>query len=256
VTRTVTTPTLIGICGRVLSFSDEGRRDAFSSSQPYSRAIAKAGGLPVLLPPLATAPQMVHAFLDPPRRAAPAGRRRRRTGSIRAVPTTDSLYGMVGVHDEFDLALTHAAIERDVPILAVCRGMQILNVARGGTLIQDLDGGDHWMCHHTVKIVESSRLSAALGTSYLEHCYSVHHQGLDVLGDGVEPVAVRSVGPHRGGRAGGGVVDRRRAVAPGGHDERRTCTAADLRRARAARGRGDARLKTGGSLPARYGPRR
>jgi putative glutamine amidotransferase len=189
VTRTVTTQPLIGICGRVLSFSDEGRRDAFSSSQPYSRAIAKAGGLPVLLPPLATAPQMVHAFLDRLDGLLLPGGGDVEPARYGQSPTTDSLYGMVGVHDEFDLALTHAAIERDVPILAVCRGMQILNVARGGTLIQDLDGGDHWMCHHTVKIVESSRLSAALGTSYLEHCYSVHHQGLDVLGDGVEPVA-------------------------------------------------------------------
>ena len=57
------------------------------------------------------------------------------------VPETDALYGMVGLHDEFDLALVHAAIERDMPVLAICRGMQILNVAQGGTLVQDLPGG-------------------------------------------------------------------------------------------------------------------
>lgn len=185
----MTSPPLIGICGRVLSFSDEGRRDAFSSSQPYSRAVAKAGGLPVLLPPLATAPKMVDTYLD--RLAGlmlPGG------GDIEPhrygdEPSTDALYGMVGLHDEFDLALTHAALARDLPMLAICRGMQVLNVALGGTLVQDLDGGGHWMCEHPVDIVDGSRLAAAAGRTSLTHCYSVHHQGLGRLGAGLVPVA-------------------------------------------------------------------
>ena len=152
---------LIGICGRVLSFSDEGRRDAFSSSQPYSRAIAKAGGLPVLLPPLATAPQMVDRFLDRLDGLLLPGGGDVEPARYGQAPATDALYGMLGVHDEFDLALTHAAIERDIPMLAICRGMQILNVARGGTLVQDLDGGGHWMCEHRVTITERSRLARA-----------------------------------------------------------------------------------------------
>ncbi|HUC32640.1 MAG TPA: gamma-glutamyl-gamma-aminobutyrate hydrolase family protein, partial [Ilumatobacteraceae bacterium] len=45
-------PPLIAVCARVLTFSDEGKRDAFSSSQPYSRAVARAGGVPVLVPPI------------------------------------------------------------------------------------------------------------------------------------------------------------------------------------------------------------
>jgi putative glutamine amidotransferase len=180
---------LIGICGRVLSFSDEGRRDAFSSSQPYSRAIAKAGGLPVLLPPLATASQLVHRFLDRLDGLLLPGGGDVEPSRYGQAPATDALYGMLGVHDEFDIALTHAAIERDIPMLAICRGMQILNVARGGTLIQDLDGGGHWMCEHRVTITERSRLACATGTTDLAHCYSVHHQGLDMLGDGIIPVA-------------------------------------------------------------------
>ena len=180
---------LIGICGRVLSFSDEGRRDAFSSSQPYSRAIAKAGGLPVLLPPLVTAPQMVDRFLDRLDGLLLPGGGDVEPARYGQAATTDALYGMLGVHDEFDLALTHAAIERDVPMLAICRGMQILNVARGGTLVQDLDGGGHWMCEHPVTIHPKSRLAEAAGTTELKHCYSVHHQGLDTLGEGIAPVA-------------------------------------------------------------------
>jgi putative glutamine amidotransferase len=184
-----TRPPLIGICGRVLSFSDEGRRDAFSSSQPYSRAVAKSGGLPVLLPPLPTAPQMVHTYLDRLGGLLLPGGGDVEPHRYGQQATTDALYGMVGLHDEFDLALVHAALERDLPVLAICRGMQILNVAMGGTLVQDLDGGGHWMCEHPVDIDPSSHLAEATATDELRHCYSVHHQGLDRLGADLRPVA-------------------------------------------------------------------
>jgi putative glutamine amidotransferase len=182
-------PPLIGICGRVLSFSDEGRRDAFSSSQPYSRAVAKAGGLPMLLPPLPTAPSMVHTYLDRLGGLLLPGGGDVEPHRYGQQATTDALYGMVGLHDEFDLALALAAIECDLPVLAICRGMQILNVAQGGTLVQDLDGGGHWMCEHPVTVSAGSRLAQAIGTTELSHCYSVHHQGLDQLGAGLVPVA-------------------------------------------------------------------
>ena len=182
-------PPLIGICGRVLSFADEGRRDAFSSSQPYSRAVAKAGGLPVLLPPLPTAPRLVHTYLDRLGGLLLPGGGDVEPHRYGQEPETDALYGMVGLHDEFDLALVHAAIERDLPVLAICRGMQVLNVSQGGTLIQDLEGEGHWMNEHPVTIEAGSRLADAVGTTHLRHCYSVHHQGLDLLGTGIRPVA-------------------------------------------------------------------
>jgi putative glutamine amidotransferase len=185
----MTTPPLIGICGRVLSFSDEGRRDAFSSSQPYSRAVAKAQGLPVLLPPLATAPKMVDTYLDRLGGLLLPGGGDIEPHRYGQEPLTDALYGMVGLHDEFDLALVHAAIERDLPVLAICRGMQILNVSQGGTLVQDIEGEGHWMCEHTVSVNEGSLLAEAAGATHLKHCYSVHHQGLAELGDGVVPIA-------------------------------------------------------------------
>jgi len=182
-------PPLIGICGRVLSFSDEGRRDAFSSSQPYSRAVAKSGGLPILLPPLPTAMKMVHTYLDRIGGLLLPGGGDVEPHRYGQEATTDALYGMVGLHDEFDLALVHAAIERDLPVLAICRGMQVLNVSQGGTLIQDLTGEGHWMNEHPVHIADHSRLADAVGVTHLKHCYSVHHQGLDALGEGVVPVA-------------------------------------------------------------------
>jgi putative glutamine amidotransferase len=182
-------PPVIGICGRVLSFSDEGRRDAFSSSQPYSRAVAKSGGLPMLLPPLPTAPNMVHSYLDRLGGLLLPGGGDVEPHRYGQTPTTDALYGMVGLHDEFDLALIHAAIDRDLPVLAICRGMQILNVSQGGTLVQDLGLEGHWMCEHPVSVTGGSRLAAAAGANHLRHCYSVHHQGLDQLGDNLTPVA-------------------------------------------------------------------
>jgi len=185
----VSAPPLIGICGRILSFSDEGRRDAFSSSQPYSRAVAKAGGLPVLLPPLATAAQLVDTYLDRLDGLLLPGGGDVEPHRYGQAPATDALYGMVGLHDEFDLALTHAALDRDLPMLAICRGMQVLNVALGGTLVQDLDGGGHWMCEHAVRVAPGSHLFDAVGTTELAHCYSVHHQGLAELADGLVPVA-------------------------------------------------------------------
>ena len=183
------TPPLIGICGRVLSFSDEGRRDAFSSSQPYSRAVAKSGGLPVLLPPLPTATRLVDTYLERLGGILLPGGGDVEPHRYGQEPLTDALYGMVGLHDEFDLALVHAAIERDLPVLAICRGMQVLNVSQGGTLVQDLEVEGHWMNEHPVEIHRGSRLEAAVGATRLRHCYSVHHQGLDALGDGVIPVA-------------------------------------------------------------------
>jgi putative glutamine amidotransferase len=185
----MTKPPLIGICGRVLSFSDEGRRDAFSSSQPYSRAVAKSGGLPVLLPPLPTAPKMVDTYLDRLGGLLLPGGGDVEPHRYGQEPLTDALYGMVSLHDEFDLALVRAAIERDIPVLAVCRGMQVLNVALGGTLVQDLEVEGHWMAEHEVTIADDSLLADAAGTVHLRHCYSVHHQGLDELGAGIRPVA-------------------------------------------------------------------
>jgi len=189
----VTSP-LIGICGRVMSFADEGRRDAFSSSQPYSRAVAQSGGLPVLMPPLPTAPKLVDQYLDQLDGLLLPGGGDVEPHRYGQTADTDSLYGMMDVHDEFDLALIDAAIDRDMPVLAICRGMQILNVARGGTLIQDLHGGGHWMCEHPVQIDASSKLAEATEATELQHCYSVHHQGLDRLGDGIEPVAYDAAG--------------------------------------------------------------
>ncbi len=176
-------PPLIALCARVLTFSDEGKRDAYSSSQPYSRAVARAGGVPVLVPPIRELTENALTVLqhfdgvllpgggdvDPRRYGQQAD--------------DDNLYGITELHDDLDIAVCLAAIELDLPMLALCRGMQVLNVALGGTLQQDIGNSDHWMREHTVDLTEGCRIAQACGTLHLEHCHSVHHQGIDRLAD-------------------------------------------------------------------------
>ena len=105
--------------------------------------------------------------------------------------------------DAFELALTRRAVERDLPVLGVCRGMQVLNVAFGGTLLQHLpehfghaahrrvagsfDGADH-----DVRLTDGSLAARAAGG--LQHgTKSHHHQGIDQVGEGLVATGIASL---------------------------------------------------------------
>ncbi len=105
--------------------------------------------------------------------------------------------------DAFEIALVRGAIERDMPVLGICRGMQLINVACGGTLLQHLperyghhehrrvlgsfDGADH-----DVALNEGSAAAAAAGE--LSHATkSHHHQGVDRLGEGLVVTGVSTL---------------------------------------------------------------
>jgi putative glutamine amidotransferase len=101
--------------------------------------------------------------------------------------------------DAFEIEALRVADERAMPVLCVCRGVQVLNVARGGTLYQDVadlvDGHpehmrlDAWDAHvHDVTIASRSALRAILGVDRLP-VNSLHHQAIDRLGAGLLPVA-------------------------------------------------------------------
>lgn len=107
-----------------------------------------------------------------------------------------SIYGVDSLRDTQDLGLARAALAGELPALCVCRGMQALNVAAGGTLIADLPslGGMHRhgfptggeMVTHGVDVVPATRLAKAMGgAERVEQCESVHHQAVDVLGEGL-----------------------------------------------------------------------
>ena len=107
------------------------------SPRAYSVAISRAGGITVLLPPddaVAEAPDQVLDLLDG---LLLAGGSDVDAGSYGAKPHPKT--GPTWPErDRFELALAHRAIERDMPVLGICRGMQLLNVAQGGTLHQHL----------------------------------------------------------------------------------------------------------------------
>ena len=103
--------------------------------------------------------------------------------------------GTVPERDQFEIALVNAAIERELPVLGICRGMQLINVARGGTLHQHLPDqvghGEHRRVlgsfdgsEHDVELDPSSLAARAAGEQ--EHVTkSHHHQGVDAIGDGL-----------------------------------------------------------------------
>lgn len=101
--------------------------------------------------------------------------------------------------DAFELALVRSALDRDVPVLAICRGHQVLNVATGGTLVQDIPseiGGrsDHdpdverWTTAHEVRVRPGTRLRQILGRDTLA-VNSFHHQAIKALGAGLQATA-------------------------------------------------------------------
>jgi gamma-glutamyl-gamma-aminobutyrate hydrolase PuuD len=98
--------------------------------------------------------------------------------------------------DATDLALVRAALDQDLPILATCRGAQVLNVALGGTLVADVPtatGARHgWAaCFaetvHAVRLDPTSRLAAMVGATEIQ-VNSLHHQAVAVPGEGVRAV--------------------------------------------------------------------
>lgn len=93
--------------------------------------------------------------------------------------------------DAFDLAVARVALTDGVPLLSICRGTQVVNVARGGTLIQDLAeelGEDHRHTEHVIAIDPGSPMRGFVAADRLViSCY--HHQSLDRLGAGLRAVA-------------------------------------------------------------------
>jgi putative glutamine amidotransferase len=105
--------------------------------------------------------------------------------------------GVVTERDRFELELLRAALARDLPVLAVCRGSQVLNVARGGDLEQHLPDvvGDEKHKHtpgvfadHAVHVDEASRLAGIVGRNAAP-VKSHHHQGYGRIGEGLREVA-------------------------------------------------------------------
>jgi putative glutamine amidotransferase len=188
----------------------------------YLQALESAGGIPVVVPPLhepAVDPLLNRCsglLLSGGPDLHPAAYGRARHSEMG--PTEPAL-------DGFELALAREADARGMPILAVCRGLQLLNVARGGTLHQHLPdvAGDvvqHRQSEagtkttHWVSVAPGSRLAEVLGRRRTK-VNSFHHQAVNELGRGLEPSAWASDGTVEGLEA----ADREFVVAVQWHAE-------------------------------------
>ena len=99
-----------------------------------------------------------------------------------------TLYDVDEEQDAFDLAVARVALARRIPLLTICRGTQVLNVALGGTLVQDMDEHDSELAHHRnhvhhVTVDHRTRAAQVVGESVEVSCY--HHQCLADLGEGL-----------------------------------------------------------------------
>jgi len=169
--------------------SPGGAEPAYVLYVAYSRMVREAGGLPVILTP--TPADRIAGLLDRIDGVVLTG-----GGDIEPsrYGGTDlpSVYGVDTDRDAFELALAGEAADRRMPLLAICRGMQVLNVARGGTLIEDIsthlpdalahqvEGEETYRGIHEVSVVAGSTTAKALGSESVR-VKSVHHQSVRKL---------------------------------------------------------------------------
>ena len=158
----------------------------------YVRAVDRAGGRPLLLPPVEDGIDETLDALDAIIFSG-GGDLDPETYGAEAHPETNEVSPE---RDNAELALLQAALSRDMPVLAVCRGSQLLNVARGGDLVQHLPeivGHDRHrhehgvMANHEVTVETKSRLGSILGER--APVKSSHHQGFGRIGDGLQASA-------------------------------------------------------------------
>ncbi len=157
----------------------------------YLQGVVRAGGIATLLPPQ-------HVDADIAARVLDGVDGLILTGGSDVDPST---YGdephpatdqPAGDRDHWEFALLGEALRRGMPVLGICRGAQVLNVALGGTLHQHLPDilghighqqGNAVFSGSTVRTVPGSRLAGVIGEAAAVQCY--HHQGVDALGDGL-----------------------------------------------------------------------
>jgi len=153
----------------------------------YVKAVEKAGGRPVLVPPSTEGIEETLDALDAVVFTGGSDLDPEFYGE-KAHPET---VGVVRMRDEAELALLRAALERDMPVLGICRGIQVLNVGLGGDLEQHLEGHRHeppgQFIAHDVAIEPNTRLAGMLGerTTVMSH----HHQGIKTLAPGLVETA-------------------------------------------------------------------
>ncbi|MET9296268.1 gamma-glutamyl-gamma-aminobutyrate hydrolase family protein [Streptomyces sp. NPDC003077] len=183
------TPPLIGVSTYL---EDEARWGVWAQPAAllpagYHRLVQQAGGLAALLPP--DAPEAAPAAVARLDGLVIAGGPDVQPARYGAAP--DPRTGPPAPErDAWELALIDAALTGGVPLLGICRGLQLLNVARGGTLVQHIDahaGPPGVFARHEVEPVPGTELADVLPGPVSVPTY--HHQAVDRLGDGLRASA-------------------------------------------------------------------
>jgi putative glutamine amidotransferase len=189
---------LIGVCAAIEPASFGVWKDEPATLLPlsYSRAIHGAGGMMAMLPPDRRAEEDPGELLDRLDALVLGGGADidPESQGVEAHPET---VGSNPDRDRFEIALARGALERGIPLLGICRGMEVLNVACGGTLDQHIpDRLGHeihrpipgsW-AEHDVRLEPGSLAARAAGTEQLT-VKSHHHQGVDRVADDLRPTA-------------------------------------------------------------------
>lgn len=184
---------LIGVCAvRERARWSYWDKTAHLVPDSYVGAVQGAGGIPLILPVDERSPARIAGAIDGLLLIGGADVDPSTYGAERDA-TTENTYPE---RDAFEVAMVHEALALDLPVLAICRGMQILNVALGGTLRQDLAGPDGTNIHRRrvgsfddaenhIQLEEGSLAARAAGEGlHVAHCH--HHQALDRIGEGLK----------------------------------------------------------------------
>lgn len=164
----------------------------YALRQNYFAAVAQAGGLPVALPHL---PDLAETYLDGLDGLLVTGGAFDVDPSLFGATTRHATVSLKEVRTAFELAVLRAALARDMPVLGICGGQQLLNVVLGGTLIQHIpDAVPGALAHeqpnprtepgHAVALTPGSLLAGIVGAEKMA-VNSAHHQAAEAVGPGI-----------------------------------------------------------------------
>jgi gamma-glutamyl-gamma-aminobutyrate hydrolase PuuD len=177
---------VVGVAAHQVLVDESGFRLLhFAAAVPYVKAVQRAGAIPVVLPVIDPADDdEIARVLDAVDAVIVTGGCDVDPSRYGAQPAPET--GPIDARrDDTELALCRAVIERDQPTLCVCRGIQVLNVALGGTLTQHVPVHSRDDAYnesvHEVTLEPGSRIAKALGTTTLG-VNTLHHQTIDALG--------------------------------------------------------------------------